>query len=98
MHFEPGLGGQAQPFRPTRQIEDVVGRGGLPRKLRADFENVVVCCGCEEAVPVFGARCKMVQPVPHVGKHAVNIEYHQRPHDVELRREPAYSSDSWSPV
>ena len=76
---EPAFGEAARALRPAGQVDDVVVDERGPQPLGAFLQQRVTPGGLEEALPPLRMTLDVVQPVPHVGEDAVDIEDGQRP-------------------
>src|SRR5680860_42025 len=76
---EPVDGVASAVLGATREVHDVVHLGQLAHGLQAPLEDRILGSGGEERDPVLWWFGDMVQPVPDVGEHAVDVDDRQHP-------------------
>jgi hypothetical protein len=75
---EPALGEPTGALRTPGQVHDVVVDQGGAQLLGALDEQRVTVGGLEEPLPALRPGLEVVQAVPDVGQHAVDVEHSER--------------------
>ena len=79
MPVEPPLGDLAQPLGAAGEVDEVVHLGQRPDGVLALGQQRVVVGTGEERPPVLRSLGDVVQPVPDVGDHAVDVDDREHP-------------------